>query len=368
MFVLLLHLLALQDARPAVQDEPQLTEEFRLEVEGAEPIRGLLRRRSKQLAEEPDDVATVILVPGAGDLHVALDALVNPLHTRLMHVVQVDATRESLAPVLAWMAERDLDLSRVALVGFGEGCDAVIATRAAAPDLVRAAMLFSPRATALRAEEWIETPLYLYDTQRYRIVLEDLIETLMPHHRLATRFAEGDLRSSAFLEEHGHPALIANWLRDLLVSGAPVVVPCYAADDERTKQPGFFASTRRVWREREGVRYQLMTFAIGELWTLGAMIQGDFAGEIELEVDGHVHGVALDTGELPTEPLPVLRNGEASQLTAQALSFRGWTWVTLEFKKPYPNTRFELRFLPSEQRAITLPGDGAQFWVQLVNR
>ena len=295
-------------------------------------------------------------------------SLVNPVVGRGMNLVVLDATRKDLSPVLAWLAARGADTSRLGFVGFGEGCEAVAATRAAHPDAVRAAMLLSPDPATLVADDWLETPLFLYEAGAGRAGLEELVVLLRPGGRAATRLPATGPRGGAFLDERGNPALIANWMRDLLVRTVYLTVPRYEEGDARVAQPGFLDLVRRVGREQGGARYELMAYQVGELWTVGAMVHGAFAGTVTFEVEGHQLALQLDTGALPEEGVPVSRNGAASELVGTAASSGGWTWVTLELPAPLPGAQLALRFEPGEGEALRLPGRRAHFAVHLAQR
>ena len=167
---------------------------------------------------------------------------------------------------------------------------------------------------------------------------------------------------------HGNRSLITSWMRDLIVHNAYLVVPSYPKDDERLGQPGFVNETRRVGRERGDTGFELMTWCAGETWTVGAMVHGPFSGMVTFEVDGHEFEVDLDTTTKAEGPPEVLRNGKAFDANCSRASFRGWTWVNLELKRPHENARLALTYRPIEGKPLRLPGAGSNFGVHLVNR
>ena len=123
-------LLALALALPCAGDPVPIE----LETTGAAFLIGTLHTPDVPPDGPTPDPATVVVVADVGDVHVRLESLVNPVVGRGMNLVVLDATRKDLSPVLAWLAARGADTSRLGFVGFGEGCEAVAATRAAQCD------------------------------------------------------------------------------------------------------------------------------------------------------------------------------------------------------------------------------------------
>lgn len=359
-------LAALTAALVPILDREPVT--FTIPVEGGEPLAGTFHP-APPLPEPPlHDLATLVVVPDAGDIHIRLESLVPPAHLRLMNLVVLDATRQDLAPLLAWLSARGLDTTRLGLVGLGEGATSVVATRAAHPDAVRAAALISPPASVLEASDWAETPLFLYEAGPARSALAEVVKTLQPMGRLGVRLPRQGPRGCDFLDGHGNRSLVTSWMRDLLVHTAYLAVPAYPAGDERVDRPGFVNETRRVGRERGETGFELMTWSVGEVWTVGAMVHGSFTGTVTFEVEGHELEVALDTAAVPEGTLSVLRNGAPCDLVGHRASFRGWTWVNLELARPLENARLALTYRPSEGEPLRLPGVGSNFGVHLVER
>lgn len=341
---------------------------FSIPVEDAEPLAGTFHPAPALPEAHLHDLATLVVVPDAGDIHVMLEGLVAPTHRRLMNLVVLDATRQNLAPLLAWLSARDLDTTRLGLVGLGEGAASVVATRAAHPDAVRAAALISPPASALNASDWGETPLFLYEAGAARSALAGVVEALQPMGRLGVRLPREGPRGSDFLDGNGNRSLVTSWMRDLLVLTAYLSVPAYPQGDQRVARPGFLDQTRRVGREHGGTGFELMTWCVGDVWTVGAMVYGPFTGAVTFEVEGHELEVPLDTRAAAGEDLPVLRNKAPCDLVGSMASSRGWTWVTLELGRPLDNARLALTYRPTEGEPLRLPGAGSSFGVHLVDR
>jgi hypothetical protein len=344
---------------------------FVIQVAGATPVTGVLHAAPRTPDAPPDDLATVVVVPDAGDLHARLDALIGPTHGRRMNLVLLDATRRDLTPLLAWLAARELDVSRLGLVGFGEGAEAVVATQRARPDVVRAAMLVSPDPARLEAADWLETPLFLYEAGPQAEAFEGLVEALVPHGRFGHRLPPSGPHGCAFLDMRGHPALIANWMRDLLVRSPYLTVPSYAEGDERVGQPPAHRHLRSVVRERAGSSFELRTGCVGEAWTLAAVVEGPFAGAVLFEVEGHELRLALEPGGTPTEAsssLAVTRNGQPSDLVGHLSVLGDRTSITLTLPRPLEGAQLALRYLPAQGSPLDLPGGGAPFQVHLFER
>jgi hypothetical protein len=60
-----------------------------------------------------------------------------------------------------------------------------------------------------------------------------------------------------------------------------LTVPHFAVDDPRVNTAGFVAQTTRINRDVDGTTFTLMIFAVGDVVTLGAMVNGDFEGAAE---------------------------------------------------------------------------------------
>lgn len=156
----------------------------------------------------------------------------------------------------------------------------------------------------------------------------------------------------------------------------PLEVPSFAAGDPQTKTAGFVRRVRLVEREVGGSRYILMAYVVGETLTLGAMVQGAFAGEATFTLDsprgsgGLVRLTMPFAGEPGAVPVPLrsvrggVVDGEDS-VFGQRAGFRGYRWVTVDLPAaewlPRAGRRLGLVFYGGPDGPVCLPVEGLFF-------
>lgn len=153
-------------------------------------------------------------------------------------------------------------------------------------------------------------------------------------------------------------------------AGPEAQVPVFAAGDARVGTAGFVAETLRLHHERDGVRYTLMAFVVGDTLTLGAMVRGKFAGEVRWRIGDRRLSFAFDT-DAAARDVPVSERDAGTQLRGQGASFRGTSWVNLDLPLAgwaADGTPLELTFVPRAGAALALPDGGYHYTMRLVPR
>ena len=171
--------------------------------------------------------------------------------------------------------------------------------------------------------------------------------------------------------------LLASLLCAACATGGPhtqpdpeVAVPWFAQDDERVESAGFISETLRLHEERDGVRYTLMAFAVGETLTLGAMVKGAFDGAVRWVVGERALSFALDTAG-SVRDVAVRVDGKEAAVLGQGASFRGTTWVNVELPLEEwlaSGTPIGLTFAAREGAVLVLPDEGHHYRARLERR
>tara|TARA_R110002073_G_scaffold256072_1_gene418607 strand:+ start:234 stop:779 length:546 start_codon:yes stop_codon:yes gene_type:complete len=153
--------------------------------------------------------------------------------------------------------------------------------------------------------------------------------------------------------------------------GPLAAIPVFASDDERVGTAGFVGQTLRLKHEHEGVTYTLMAFVVGETLTLGAMVKGAFAGNVQWQVGGRKLSFPFDSAKVrAATPVHVSDSPEAL-LEGQSASFRGTSWLNVDVPLASfvdDGTALQLVFQSNTGNTVTLPDDGHHYVVQLTPR
>ena len=152
--------------------------------------------------------------------------------------------------------------------------------------------------------------------------------------------------------------------------GPAAAIPTFAAGDARVNTPGFVAQTLRLNQERDGVRYTLMAFAVGDTLTLGAMVKGSFRGTVRWTVGSRRLELPFDTAK-PGADAKATVDGAASSLVGKGAEFRGTAWTNVELPLAdwlHDGTALRLEFAPTEGQPLALPDAGHHFVAQLEHR
>lgn len=105
-----------------------------------------------------------------------------------------------------------------------------------------------------------------------------------------------------------------------------LTVPRFAHDDPRVNTAGFVGQTTRMSRIVDGTTYTLMIFAVGDVLTLGAMVEGPFDGTAEWRVGDRSFVVPVTRDDRGRDVVPV--TGE--NLVGRHGGFDEFDWVNVE--------------------------------------
>lgn len=165
--------------------------------------------------------------------------------------------------------------------------------------------------------------------------------------------------------------LVIFLLASCSVSGPPLVVPAYRADDPVVNQGGFVNQVRLAEVKDEATSYILMAWAVGDTMTLGAMVQGPFAGDAIWRVGSYGFRVSFDTEQDP-QVLDLSAPPGNVDLVAQTAGFRGFRWVNVEVDRagwfPDGEADLALEFCPTGGQPIVLPDAGWAYAAHLVEK
>lgn len=154
--------------------------------------------------------------------------------------------------------------------------------------------------------------------------------------------------------------------------GAPLDVPSYAADDPRPRTGGFVRDVQLAETERDGDRFILMAFEVGTTLTLGAMVEGDFEGDVVWRLNDAKLTLRLASKQPPAGVSVTVEEGPSGVEVpvGQQAGFRGYRWVNIELDSarwlPGRIGALSLTFEPEQGDAVRLPVDEHVFAARLV--
>ncbi|MHC5066614.1 MAG: hypothetical protein ACYTG5_21870 [Planctomycetota bacterium] len=148
-------------------------------------------------------------------------------------------------------------------------------------------------------------------------------------------------------------------------SGPELLVPHFAADDERVSTAGFVRETTRIDREMGETTYTLMIFAVGEQLTLGAMVKGEFEGTAHWQVGERRFSLPFSRGNRGGATVPVESALSTEELSGEHAGFDDFDWVNVDVPLaewlPEDGTRVSLEFTGLGDFVIRLPETGRSF-------
>ena len=152
-------------------------------------------------------------------------------------------------------------------------------------------------------------------------------------------------------------------------------VPHFNANDPRVTTAGFVGETLRISQRHGSTDYTLMAFAVGDTLTLGAMVKGEFRGEVRWLVDDKHLSFAMDTVQVRRETSVAVTGGDstdagdAETVTGQGAEFRGTSWVNVELPVSLwmttPGTALRLEFAADAADLVSLPARDGVYAAQL---
>ena len=149
-------------------------------------------------------------------------------------------------------------------------------------------------------------------------------------------------------------------------AGETLLVPQFAVDDPLVGTAGFVARTTRINRPIDGTTFTLMAFAVGDVFTLGAMVEGPFEGTAHWTVGQRTFSVPVRRSNRGTTDIAVF--GQA--FVGQHGSFNAFDWGNVEvpIDEWLPNgTRVRLEF-EAEGARVVLPDDDRWFVAEVEPR
>jgi len=139
---------------------------------------------------------------------------------------------------------------------------------------------------------------------------------------------------------------------------APILsVPHFEADDPRIETAGFVGLTTRVSREASGTTHTLMIFAVDDVLTLGAMVEGDFEGTVHWEVGDRTFSVPLSRSNRGRREVAA----EGRGLAREYGGFDAFDWVNVEVPLDAwlpDGTPVRLEFRPEDGAPLSVPAEG----------
>jgi len=144
------------------------------------------------------------------------------------------------------------------------------------------------------------------------------------------------------------------------------VVPQFKIDDPLVGTAGFVTRTTRIHRPVGGTTFTLMAFAVGDVLTLGAMVEGPFDGTAHWTVGQRTFSVPVRRSNRGTTDVAV----SGQTLVGQHGGFNAFDWVNVEvpIDEWLPNgTRVRLEF-EAEGASVVLPEDGRWFVSEVAPR
>ena len=321
------------------------------------------------------DAPSVICIPMFRNVRASYRSLVLPLTAKGYHVLVIDTrghgeSAPDLAPrvrkrdasvflamhldVEAGIAflenEKGCDATRIGLVGASVGCSVAVDTTVRNPHAVRGVVLLTPGAKYLgvptieHIARWPGTRIFTFVSSEEQKTSAPVMEALDPFDGSSRMVVNGSgiHGTRMFGKIPSIEELIANFMES---SVADLRVPQWAKDSNAPGEPGFFRKTMRPRRTVAGVTYSMMTYAVGESFSVGALVNSDFKGKVRFRRDGEPLLIPFDTAAKGA-PRKV-GDVEVSQASAGKTH-----WVMFSCATP---KKLSLEFLPGKGAKVRLP-------------
>ncbi|MGK0300161.1 MAG: hypothetical protein ACI89X_001029 [Planctomycetota bacterium] len=153
--------------------------------------------------------------------------------------------------------------------------------------------------------------------------------------------------------------------------GPAADIPVFASDDARVGTAGFVGQTLRLKQEHEGITYTLMAFVVGDTLTLGAMVKGKFAGDVQWSIGNHQLTFPFDSAAVQSGAIVSVSHDSETKLKGEGAAFRGTSWMNVDLPLAdwaANGTALQLKFAAHDGATRTLPDAGYHYVVQLTPR
>lgn len=279
---------------------------------------------------------------------------------------------------LAHLHETGADTTRVALIAWGDAAPAALDHGVRHPGLVRSVSLLDPRLDAYdlgRLGDWPATSLQLLETGAW-VPASGVLAAALPDGPQEW-FASAELSGPLGPSDDACTEALAQHLASKLAT-PDLVVPWFEVGDERVDQPGFVSHTlrltRTVYTHNHGAdahpRYVLMTYCVGDVFTVGLMTRQPFAGELCFVAGGISGSYAWDTAAKTVGP--VTAEGALMEIVPSHAGFRDWHWTQFELPRAIvfgeDGAELMIGFHPTAGETVHLPGNELPFAARLGRR
>jgi len=115
----------------------------------------------------------------------------------------------------------------------------------------------------------------------------------------------------------------------------------------------------------------MMAFVVGDTLTLGAMVNGTFAGSVQWQVGERTLAFPFDTEAVRSGAIVTVSDDPNAKLEGQGASFRGTSWLNVDL--PLADwggngSALQLTFTSKDAEVLTLPEVGYHYVMKLVSR
>ena len=145
----------------------------------------------------------------------------------------------------------------------------------------------------------------------------------------------------------------------------------FAADDSRVGTAGFVGQTLRLSKESDGVTHTMMAFVVGDTLTLGAMVKGEFTGNVHWQLGDRSLTFAFDASAVAADTAVMIDDDPSKTLQGHGASFRGISWINVDVPLAdwaADGTSLQLTFTTNNGKLLTLPDAGYHYITHLATR
>jgi len=278
-----------------------------------------------------------------------------------------NAMHEDVAAAIDFLErEKSCDVTRIGIVGASVGCSVAVDATVRRPHNVRALVLLTPGAkylgvpTLKHLERWPGTRVFTFCSFEEEKTSKPVVDALDAHKGSNYMFFDqkGIHGTRMFGQVTGAEELIANFMESSLTGGADLRVPQWPAGDPAPGKAGFFARILRPRRKVGETTYGLMTWAVGDRSTFGAIVDRSFVGRVRFKVGEETIEFPFDTGRRGATKVEGKKAAGTDKVPGEQASFRGQAWIVFSLDGLKGATRVVLEFVPGAGEPIRLPAAG----------